>query len=83
MNRRSFLTRIAKAVAIAVAAPVIVREVVIARLPEHRPPLDLKEFLDTAYRMARIRKPTREFEIYCDSATAEMFRKAVVEYYEP
>jgi hypothetical protein len=33
MNRRGFLSRLAKSVAVAVAAPVIVREVIAAQMP--------------------------------------------------
>lgn len=33
MNRRSFLSRIAKAIAVTVAAPVIIREAIAAQLP--------------------------------------------------
>lgn len=81
MNRRSFVTRIAKAFVIATAAPTIVAESIRRSLPTHKPPLDLQEFLATTYRLARQRRG-QTIDIWVDSAYAAEFLAGCIRYYK-
>jgi hypothetical protein len=66
MNRRSFLSRIARAVAVAVAAPVILREAIQAQLPVATEPF--------WYQTTRVsRCVDSEYEAFFRKVHSEMF----------
>jgi hypothetical protein len=78
MNRRSFFTRIAKAVVIAAAAPILIREVIAAELTSKKL-LNLQELHQCVFDLMRARRArTFEpvFDIVMDRYTVQKLRDA-------
>lgn len=81
LNRRSFFRRIVTAAVAVAAAPLIVREVIAAKLPAAEP-IDLYALQQAVYDLCKKRPDHgKHIEVWVDSYTADAFKRNILLYY--